>query len=66
MTRRGALGLFVLPFAAIASPSATAKPLRIVCLDDGLAETLLMLGVSPVAIAGRDIWETWVVEPPLP
>lgn len=66
ITRRGALGLFVLPFAAIASPSATAKPLRIVCLDDGLAETLLMLGVSPVAIAGRDIWETWVVEPPLP
>ncbi|MFC3327577.1 ABC transporter substrate-binding protein [Mesorhizobium cantuariense] len=66
ITRRGALGLFVLPFAAIASPSAAAKPLRIVCLDDGLAETLLMLGVSPVAIAGRDIWETWVVEPPLP
>ncbi|TIW87629.1 MAG: iron-siderophore ABC transporter substrate-binding protein, partial [Mesorhizobium sp.] len=56
MTRRGALGLFVLPFAGIASPPAAAKPLRIVCLDDGLAETLLMLGVSPVAIAGRDIW----------
>ncbi|WP_168991807.1 MULTISPECIES: ABC transporter substrate-binding protein [Mesorhizobium] len=66
ITRRGVLGLFALPFAAIASPSAAAKPLRIVCLDDGLAETLLMLGVSPVAIAGRDIWETWVVEPPLP
>ncbi|CAN7718303.1 ABC transporter substrate-binding protein [Mesorhizobium sp. LjRoot246] len=40
--------------------------MRIVCLDDGLAETLLMLGVGPIAIAGRDIWETWVVEPPLP
>ena len=66
ITRRGALGLFVLPFTGIASPSAAAKPLRIVCLDDGLAETLLMLGVNPVAIAGRDIWETWVVEPPLP
>nr|WP_167458525.1 ABC transporter substrate-binding protein [Mesorhizobium kowhaii] len=66
ITRRGALGLFVLSFTAIASPSAAARPLRIVCLDDGLAETLLTLGVSPVAIAGRDVWETWVVEPPLP
>ncbi|RVA34724.1 iron-siderophore ABC transporter substrate-binding protein, partial [Mesorhizobium sp. M7D.F.Ca.US.004.03.1.1] len=27
ITRRGALGLFVLSFAAIASPSAAAKPL---------------------------------------
>ncbi|TIL74521.1 MAG: iron-siderophore ABC transporter substrate-binding protein, partial [Mesorhizobium sp.] len=42
------------------------RPLRIVCLDDGLAETLLMLGVRPVAIADREVWETWVVEPPLP
>ncbi|TIW40593.1 MAG: iron-siderophore ABC transporter substrate-binding protein, partial [Mesorhizobium sp.] len=45
---------------------AEARPLRIVCLDDGLAETLLMLGVRPVAIADREVWETWVVEPPLP
>ncbi|MFC3320487.1 MULTISPECIES: hypothetical protein [Mesorhizobium] len=66
ITRRGALGLFALPFTAMASPSAAAKPLRIVCLDDGLAETLLMLGVSPIAIADRDVWETWVVEPSLP
>ncbi|RVC82890.1 iron-siderophore ABC transporter substrate-binding protein, partial [Mesorhizobium sp. M4A.F.Ca.ET.022.05.2.1] len=62
MTRRAALGLFLLPMAA----SAEARPLRIVCLDDGLAETLLMLGVRPVAIADREVWETWVVEPPLP
>ncbi|WP_342634035.1 hypothetical protein [Mesorhizobium waimense] len=31
-----------------------------------MAETLLMLGVSPIAIADRDVWETWVVEPSLP
>ncbi|WP_189347953.1 MULTISPECIES: ABC transporter substrate-binding protein [unclassified Mesorhizobium] len=62
ITRRAALGLFLLPMAA----SAEARPLRIVCLDDGLAETLLMLGVRPVAIADREVWETWVVEPPLP
>ncbi|TIT71029.1 MAG: iron-siderophore ABC transporter substrate-binding protein, partial [Mesorhizobium sp.] len=52
MTRRAALGLFLLPMAA----SAEARPLRIVCLDDGLAETLLMLGVRPVAIADREVW----------
>ncbi|MER8375883.1 ABC transporter substrate-binding protein [Mesorhizobium sp. M1406] len=67
MTRRQALGLFTLPFAGMAS-AATGEPRRprIVCLDDGLAETLLMLGVPPVAIADRQVWETWVVEPPLP
>ncbi|WP_292623403.1 ABC transporter substrate-binding protein [Mesorhizobium sp.] len=66
MTRRAALGLFALPFAGIVPSMVEAKPLRIVCLDDGLAETLLTLGVNPVAIAGRDVWENWVVEPPLP
>jgi iron complex transport system substrate-binding protein len=66
MTRRGALGLFVLPFTGLAPSVVEAKPLRIVCLDDGLAETLLMLGAMPVAIADREGWETWVVEPPLP
>ncbi|OBQ67961.1 ABC transporter substrate-binding protein [Mesorhizobium erdmanii] len=66
MTRRGALALFGLPLAAIMSRPAEAKPLRIICLDDGLAETLLMLGVTPVAVADREVWEKWVVEPPLP
>ncbi|MER8748683.1 ABC transporter substrate-binding protein [Mesorhizobium sp. M1050] len=66
MTRRQALGLFTLPFAGMASATAEPRRRRIVCLDDGLAETLLMLGVTPVAIADRQVWETWVVEPPLP
>lgn len=66
MTRRRALGLFTLPFAGMASATAEPRRPRIVCLDDGLAETLLMLGVTPVAIADRQVWETWVVEPPLP
>ena len=66
MTRRRALGLFTLPFAGMGSSTAEARPLRIVCLDDGLTETLLMLGVSPVAIADREVWEKWVVEPRLP
>ncbi|WP_430694688.1 ABC transporter substrate-binding protein [Mesorhizobium dulcispinae] len=66
MTRRAALGLFALHFAAIRPVAATPRPPRIVCLDDGLAETLLMLGVRPVAIADRKVWEEWVVEPALP
>lgn len=66
MTRRAALGLFALPFAAVLPVAATSRPPRIVCLDDGLAETLLTLGVSPVAIADRKVWEDWVVEPALP
>ncbi|MER9586333.1 ABC transporter substrate-binding protein [Mesorhizobium sp. M0276] len=65
MTRRQALGLFTLPFAGMAATAEPRRP-RIVCLDDGLAETLLTLGVTPVAIADRQVWETWVVEPPLP
>ena len=66
MTRRGALALFGMPLAALMPQAAEAKPLRIVCLDDGLADTLLMLGVTPVAVADREAWEKWVVEPKLP
>ncbi|MBZ9739284.1 ABC transporter substrate-binding protein [Mesorhizobium sp. CO1-1-4] len=66
ITRRRALALFTLPLAGMVTPPAKAKPLRIVCLDDGLAETLLMLGVTPVAVADREVWEKWVVEPKLP
>ena len=46
----------------MASPAAK----RIVSLDDALTETLLTLGVRPVAIVDRQAWETWVVEPHLP
>lgn len=66
VTRRRALGLFALPFMAGSARSATTASPRIVCLDDGLAETLLMLGATPVAIADREVWAAWVVEPPLP
>ncbi|RUU11806.1 iron-siderophore ABC transporter substrate-binding protein [Mesorhizobium sp. USDA-HM6] len=66
MTRRAALGLLALLFAGIRPVAAMSRPPRIVCLDDGLAETLLTLGVRPVAIADRKVWEDWVVEPALP
>ncbi|WP_187829361.1 ABC transporter substrate-binding protein [Labrys sp. KNU-23] len=41
-------------------------PTRIVSLDDGLTETLLGLGVTPVAMPQVEAWNDWVVEPRLP
>ncbi|WP_371348263.1 ABC transporter substrate-binding protein [Ancylobacter sp. IITR112] len=68
-TRRGlvaaaALGLVLASSRLRAEPAPT--PRRIVSLDYGLAETLLALGVTPLAIAEADQWATWVVEPPMP
>lgn len=71
-TRRGFLAA---ASCALLAPSALLAPLplraaglpaRIVSLDYGLAETLLAMGVTPVAIAEADEWTTWVVDPPLP
>lgn len=39
---------------------------HIASLDYGLAETLLVLGAPPVAVADARGWKDWVVEPPLP
>ncbi len=66
LSRRAALGLLALPFVCTLPAHAEQPPQRIVCLDHGLTETLLMLGVKPVAVPNRESWETWVVEPPLP
>ena len=46
--------------------AAAAAPPRIASLDYGLAETLLALGVAPIAVAGARDWHRWVVEPALP
>lgn len=50
---------------APATATAAAPP-RIASLDYGLAETLLALGVAPIAVAGARDWHRWVVEPELP
>ena len=47
-------------------PSLAANGPRVVSLDNGLASTLLGLGVTPVGIADRSSWEKWVAEPLLP
>lgn len=51
---------------AAPSVAAAAAPPRIASLDYGLAETLLALGVAPIAVAGARDWHRWVVEPELP
>lgn len=35
-------------------------------MDFGLAETLIEMGVAPIALPDPDSWAQWVVEPPLP
>jgi ABC-type Fe3+-hydroxamate transport system substrate-binding protein len=43
-----------------------SPPTRIVAMDFGLAETLIEMGLAPVAIPNPDSWSQWVVEPALP
>lgn len=46
--------------------AGASTPQTIVCLDYGIASTLLSLGVVPAGIAALADWNTWVVEPTLP
>jgi ABC-type Fe3+-hydroxamate transport system substrate-binding protein len=65
-TRRGFLaGAASCALLAPQPLDATGLPVRIVSLDYGLAETLLAMGVTPIAIAEADEWAGWVVEPAL-
>ncbi len=50
---------------ALAAPSAAA-PERIAVLNWGLAQTLLALGVEPIAVAETGGYRKWVREPTLP
>lgn len=67
LTRRGLLAAAAsCAVLAPGHPQAGGPPTRIVSLDYGLAETLLALGVAPVAIAEAEAWATWVIEPAMP
>jgi len=46
--------------------AADAAPSRVVCLDYGLASTLLAFGVKPLAVAALADWDKWVEEPRMP
>jgi iron complex transport system substrate-binding protein len=66
-TRRGFLaGAASCALLAPQPLHAAEVPVRIVSLDYGLAETLLAMGVTPIAIAEADEWSGWVVDPALP
>lgn len=67
LTRRGLLAAAAsCAVLAPGHPQAGGAPARIVSLDYGLAETLLALGVTPIAIAEAEAWATWVIEPAMP
>ena len=51
--------------ADMASPAGGARR-RIVSMDFGLAETLIEMGIPPIAVPNPEAWATWVVEPELP
>lgn len=50
---------------AVLSPAQGAAP-RVATLDWTLAETLVALGVDPLAVAQVDAYHAWVAEPALP
>ncbi|GLK73856.1 iron-siderophore ABC transporter substrate-binding protein [Ancylobacter dichloromethanicus] len=62
-----AAGVLSLPLAGPA-PAGTAlrPPFRVVAMDFGLAETLIEIGLPPVALPDPGGWADWVVEPALP
>ncbi|MCB4767892.1 iron-siderophore ABC transporter substrate-binding protein [Ancylobacter sp. Lp-2] len=61
----GALAHPLLPGAGRAETPAR-PPHRIVSLDFGLAETLIEMGLPPIALPNPGTWADWVVEPALP
>lgn len=66
LSRRMLMGMaLTLPWSGTQDARAAASG-GIVCLDYGLASTLLMLGITPAAIAARADWDQFVVEPPMP
>lgn len=65
LTRRsfaaGALSLLAVP-QVLAAPNAR----RIICLDYGLAQTLIELGAVPLGLVNANDWDRWCGEPALP
>lgn len=66
-TRRavlGSLGGFCLAPAAIAQP--TSRSARVAAIDWAAAESLLALGIEPMAVANTGLYRQWSIEPVLP
>jgi len=65
MIKSSFLMLVVWLTAAMMSASVNASP-RILSLDWTQTETLLALGVTPVAVAQKADYNSWVKAPPIP
>ncbi len=69
LTRRS-FGRFCLAGASLAAWPAGAQaqtfPQRIAVIDYGLAEALMLIGITPIAVMSAADWKIWVVEPALP
>lgn len=61
-----ALAVLLLLTPASGAVLAAKPPERIAVLNWGLAQTLLGLGIEPVAIADMPGYRRWVAQPPLP
>ena len=67
MRRLGlALLLALLPHLALADAPGEPRYSRIAAIDWGLAETLLGIGVTPIAVGGLENYRRWVGEPVMP
>jgi ferric hydroxamate transport system substrate-binding protein len=63
----GAASLFAFAPNVLASNGlASSPPRRVVCLDYGLASTLLAFGFKPLAVSSLADWDKWVEEPSMP
>jgi len=61
-----ALLLALLPHLAMADAPAEPRYSRIAAIDWGLAETLLGIGFTPIAVGGLENYRRWVGEPVMP
>lgn len=62
----GGLATGALARHVAAAGARAGSPERVVAMDFGLAETLIEMGLPPIALPDPGEWATWVVEPALP
>lgn len=68
LTRRRLIltALALLPAKTLFAETSPAQLLRIVSLDLAITESLLGLGVTPLAVANKRWYQNFIVNPPLP
>ncbi len=65
LSRRSFLGAMAFAPTLVAARGRAAG-MRVVCLDYGLAQTLIEIGSPPVGLIDTPSWTDWAIEPPLP